>query len=68
MATRSDGLSEQRDRRAHEEDASAEDAYDVPQEQQNDALHVRTCEEARTGVRRPQPRERHYREVGACIV
>ena len=37
MATRSAGLGEQRDRRAHEEDASAEDAHDVPKEQQNDA-------------------------------
>ena len=45
MTTRSDELSEQRDRRAHEEDASAEDAHDVPQEQQNDAQC--TCGRAR---------------------
>ena len=45
MTTRSDELSEQRDCRAHEDDASAEDAYDVPQEQQNDAQC--TCGRAR---------------------
>ena len=37
--------SEQRDRRAHEEDVSAEDAHDVALEQQNDAQC--TCGRAR---------------------
>ncbi len=60
MTTRSDGLSEQRDRRAHEEDASAEDAHDVPQEQQNDARRHAVVRGSADGGATPEDdRERH---------